>query len=333
MSLPSRMNAVVQPAYGLPDVLRVTEVDLPAVPPDGVLVRVAAAGLNKADWHLLTGKPYLLRAAFGVSAPKRPILGMAVAGRVVAVGAGTTRFAVGDAVCAEVNRGAFAEYACVPEKELAKVPEGVSFEDAATLPIAATTALQGLRAGGVVAGQSVLINGAAGGVGTFAVQIAKELGAIVTGVCSTANVETVRALGADHVLDYTAVDFTKREARYDVIFDLVGNHSLAAYRGALTPTGILVSSAGGEDNAWLGPMFAIFAGMFSNLWSAQKFVSLMALSNAADLTTILGWMAAGRVRAVYDRRGTLADVPELVRHLGTRRARGKNVVTFPEPPL
>lgn len=330
MSLPSRMTALLQPTYGQPDVLHVAEVDVPAVPPDSVLVRVAAAGINKADWHLLTGTPYLLRAAFGFSAPKRPIVGMAVAGRVVAVGAGTTRFAVGDAVCAEVNRGAMAEYACVPEKELVKLPNGVSFDDAATLPVAATTALQGLRAGGLKAGQSVLINGAAGGVGTFAVQIAKELGAVVTGVCSTANVALVRSLGADHVLDYTSVDFTKGDARYDVIFDLVGNHPLSAYRGVLTPQGIVVGSAGGAENLWFGPMPQVLGGLMSNVYSAQKFVSLMALANAEDLATILGWMAAGRVRAVHDRRGTLAEAPELMRYLGTGRTRGKSVVTFPE---
>jgi NADPH:quinone reductase-like Zn-dependent oxidoreductase len=207
------MRAILQPAYGPPAVLVQASVDRPALRADGVMVRVAAASLHKGDWHLLTGTPYLLRlAGFGLFKPNHPIPGMAIAGRVEAVGPEVEDFEAGDEVFGEIRSGGFAEYVCVGAHELAHKPAGMSFEDAATLPVSATTALQGLRdAGRLQAGQSVLINGAAGGVGTFAVQIAKALGASVTGVCSAGNVALVRSLGADHVVDYSAEDFTDTE--------------------------------------------------------------------------------------------------------------------------
>lgn len=322
------MKAILQPAYGLPDVLVDADVPRPSVGPGGVLVKVACVSLHKGDWHLLTGTPYLVRfAGFGVLKPNQAIPGMAIAGTVEAVGADVTAFKPGDAVFGEITGGGFAEYACVGAGELALVPEGVSLEDAATLPVSATTALQGLRdAGRLSAGQSVLVNGAAGGVGTFAVQVAKALGAVVTGVCSAANVDLVRSLGADHVIDYGAVDFTQAGVTYDVILDLVGNHGPAACRRALAPRGRLVACAGGAQNVVTGPMFSMIAGMLSNARSAQEFVPLAAKPSVTDLAAVAGLVAAGKVRPVIDRRYALVEVPDALRYLGTGRSRGKSVV-------
>lgn len=324
-----RMKAILQPAYGLPEVLVHAEVARPVVHDNGVLVKVVAAGINKGDWVLLTGTPYLLRiGGFGLRKPNQPIPGMAVAGRVEAIGRNVTAFQVGDEVFGEINRGGFAEYVCVTEKELARKPASLSFEQTATLPIA-TTALQGLRdAGHVEPGQSVLINGAAGGVGTFAVQIAKAFGAEVTAVCSSANAELVRSLGADHVVDYSQDDFTRGTRRYDVILDLMGNHSLSACRRVLTERGRLVASAGGADRKWLGPMFSILAGLASNLFSTQTFVPLLNKPNKDDLATLATMVEAGRIMPVIDRRYTLAEVPEAMRYLGLGHSRGKSIITL-----
>lgn len=324
------MKAILQPAYGLPDVLRLSEVDRPALHDDGVLVRVVAAGVTKGDWHLLTGTPYLIRAAgFGVSRPNAPIPGMAVAGRVEAIGANVRTFQVGDEVFGEINRGGYAEYVVAREQELARKPTNLSFEETAALPVSATTALQGLRdAGRLQPGQSVLINGAAGGVGTFAVQIAKAMGASVTGVCSARNVELVRSLGADHVIDYAREDFTRGDRRYDVIFDLVGNHPAAACRRVMTASGRLVAASGGAEHPWTGPLFPILSGLASNLFSRQAFVPLAAKPTQEDLVAMCGLVEAGQVRSVIDRRYTLADVPEAMRYLGEGHTRGKSVVTL-----
>ncbi len=324
-----RMRAVVQASYGSPDVLAVAEVGRPSVADDDVLVRVVVAGITKGDWHLLTGTPYLVRLVYGFSGPKKPIPGMAIAGRVEAVGRNVTTFAVGDEVFGEINRGAFAEYVCVKEVEVARKPAGVSFEDAATVPVSATTAIQGVRdAGGIKAGQSILINGAAGGVGTFAVQLARWLGAEVTGVCSAGNAALVRSLGAKHVVDYGKEDFTRGEKRYDVILDLVGNHPLAAMRRVLTAKGRLVAAAGGGENRWVGPMLDTLGGMLSNVVSGQPFVPLLNKPNAADLALLGGLLEAGTLKAVVDRRYTLDEVPEGMRYLGLGRTRGKSVVTL-----
>ncbi len=327
---PPRMKAILQPAYGLPDVLRLAEVDRPVVRDDGVLVRVIAASLNKADWHLLTGTPYLIRAAgFGLLEPKQPIPGRAMAGRVEAVGRNVRAFQVGDEVFGEIERGAFAEYVCVGEQEVAHKPADLTFEEAATLPLAGTTALQALRdAGRLQPGQSVLINGAAGGVGTFAVQIAKALGAVVTGVCSAGNVELVRSIGADHVVDYGKEDFTRGDRRYDVILDLVGNQPPSACRRVLTEHGRLVSGAGGAENTWVGPMVSILAGLASNLYSRQPFVPLVAKPAKEDLIALRGLVEAGKVKPVIDRRYTLGEVPEAMRYLGQGHTRGKSVITL-----
>lgn len=324
-----QMKAILQSAYGLPEVLRLAEVDRPAVNDDSVLVKVVVVSLHKGDWHLLTGTPYLIRAlGFGILKPNRAIPGMAVAGRVEAVGRNVKAFRPGDEVFGEIGGGGFAEYVCVREQELAPKPASVSFEDAATLPISATTALQGLRdAGGLQPGHSVLINGAAGGVGTFAVQIAKALGAEVTGVCSARNVDVVKAIGADHVIDYGTEDFTAGNRRYDVILDLVGNRPPAACRRVLAERGKLVASAGGADHPWVGPMIATILGLLGNLFSRQPFVPLMAKPNTADLITVSGLVAAGKVRPVVDRRYTLAEVPEALRALGGGHSRAKSVVT------
>ncbi|MDP2304724.1 MAG: NAD(P)-dependent alcohol dehydrogenase [Pseudomonadota bacterium] len=321
------MRAVLQPVYGLPEVLVQGEVPRPVVHDDGVLVQVVASAVTKGDWHLLTGKPYLIRlAGFGFKKPNQPIPGMAVAGRVEAVGRNVTAFHVGDEVLGEINRGGFAEYVCVREAELVHKPATLSFEGAAAIPVSATTALQGLRdAGRLQAGQSVLINGAAGGVGTFAVQIAKALGAVVTGVCSAGNVELVRSIGADHVIDYGQEDFTQGGRRYDVIFDLVGNRPLAACRRVLTARGRLVACAGGVGHDWVGPMLLVLAGLATNLYSPQPFVSLMAKPNNDDLLTVCGLVEAGTVRPVIDRRYGLGEAQEAMRYLGAGHSRGKSV--------
>lgn len=322
------MKAVVQASYGGPEVLAVGELPLPTLAEDAVLVRVVVAGVNKGDWHLITGTPYLVRAVYGFARPSRPVPGMAMAGHVAAVGAAVTGFAVGERVFAEVNRGAFAEHCVVPAKDLAKLPEGVDLEAAATIPVSGTTALQALRdAGRLQAGQSVLVNGASGGVGCFAVQIAKAMGAEVTAVCSAGNAALVRSLGADHVVDYAAEDFTRGERRHDVILDLVGNHGLAAMRRALTPKGRLLAAAGGADHPWVGPMLDILGGVVSNTWSAQPFVPVVNKVGPADLVAVAELVAQGKVRAVIDRRHALGEVQEAVRYLGSGRVRGKIVVT------
>ncbi len=328
-SLPSSsMKAVLQPAYGQPELLQLGRSERPIPSDEQLRIRVVAAGLNKGDWHLLTGTPYLVRLmGYGFSRPNKPIPGMAVAGWVEAVGGKVQAFAVGDAVFGEINRGAFAEYVCVSEKELSLKPSSVSFEDAATLPVAATTALQGLEeAGGLQAGQRVLINGAAGGVGSFAVQIAKILGAHVTGVCSARNGELLRSLGADEVVAYDQKDFTKEQARYDLILDMVGNHPLAALRGVLTPKGRVVSGAGGAENSWVGPMLGILGGMISNLYNAQRFVPLANVPRPKDLIRIVQWVEAGKIRPFIDRRYTMAQLPEALTVLGSGHSRGKSVV-------
>lgn len=324
----TKMKAISQPAWGGPEVLQLVEVARPQVPEAGVLVRVMAASVHKGDWHMLTGKPYLIRlAGFGFSAPKRTIPGMAVAGRVAAVGQSVTVFKVGDEVFGEIGGGGFAEYVCVTEKELALKPASVSFEDAATLPISSTTALQGLRdAGRLKPGQSVLINGAAGGVGTFAVQLAKALGAEVTAVCSTGNVALVQSLGADHVIDYKQEDFTQGIPRFDVILDLVGNRSATACRRVLKEGGRLVAVAGGNEYEWTGPLFPILTGMAGNLFSSKTFVPLAAKPTAQDLKIVADLVAAGKVKPFIDQRFSLAQVSDALRLQGQGHARGKSVI-------
>jgi NADPH:quinone reductase-like Zn-dependent oxidoreductase len=321
------MQAIVYSEYGPPDVLNCQEISRPT-PADGeVLVRVHAAAVNPYDWHFMRGAPGFIRIFTGLRRPKFPRLGADAAGVVEAVGIGTKDLRVGDRVFG-VCKGAFAEYACGKEAELAVIPQGVSFEQAGSVPIAGITALQGLRdCGGVKAGQTVLINGAAGGVGTFAVQIARALGARVTGVCSARNVELVRSLGADRVIDYAQEDFTRMDGRFDVIFDLVGNHGLSAIRRALTPSGTLVGCGGG------GPErsgFELMAGMLGQAIAAkftkQKLTGVLAKVNTADLNVLAGMVESGAVKPVISRSYALGETADAVRHVESCHAVGKVVI-------
>jgi NADPH:quinone reductase-like Zn-dependent oxidoreductase len=327
---PLTMRALVQSDYGGAAALKVAEVPTPTLTPGAVLVRVMSAALNRGDWHLLTGTPYAVRlAGYGLLRPNRPIPGMAIAGRVVAVGAGVSGFVPGDEVLGEINRGGFAEWVCVEPSALAKKPAGLSFEQAATLPVSATTALQGLRdAGQLKAGESLLVIGAAGGVGGFAVQLGRHLGAEVTGVCSAKNVAGVRALGAHHVINYSEERLGEHKGRFDVILDMVGAEPLHSLRGLLKPGGRLVSGSGGQDNALFGPMIPIFRGLLSNLGSTERFVPLMNKPTVADLELLCGLVASGAVTPDISDRLGLEALPEVLDRMGEGRTRGKVVVNL-----
>jgi NADPH:quinone reductase-like Zn-dependent oxidoreductase len=322
------MKAIVYRNYGPPGVLRYEEVEKPVPKPSQVLLKVRAAGLNPLDWHFMRGEPYAVRIIAGLGHPKFAGLGVDVAGEVEAVGAQVTQFKPGDAVFGSC-RGAFAEYACTSEAKLVTKPENVTFEQAAGVHVAAFTALQGLRdKGHIQPGQKVLINGASGGVGTFAVQIAKWYPAVVTGVCSTRNLELVRSIGADHVIDYTQEDFTTSESRYDIILDCVGNHSLSACRRVLQPNGRLVM-AGGEAGKWMLAAIgnAIKAKTIST-FSSQKLLGMLARPSQDDLRTLRGLMKDGKVKTVIDRCYSLNEAPEAIRYLEERHARGKVVIVL-----
>ncbi len=293
-----------------------------------VLIKVRAAALNPLDWHFMRGSPYFLRMMTGLPRPKDARLGMDVAGEVEAVGKAVTQFKPGDEVFGSC-RGALAGYACASESALVSKPTNITFEQAAAVPIAAITALQGLRnMGQIQAGQKVLVNGAAGGVGTFAVQIARTLGADVTGVCSTGNVEMVRSIGADRVIDYTKEDFTKGGQLYDLLFDCIGNHSLSECRRILNPKGVYVP-VGGTDEGWMiGSIVGwITAFVLSRFVSQKVVVFFLANPNKVDLTFIQGLLAAGQVVPVIDKCYRLSEVPEAMRYLETTHVRGKLVVT------
>jgi NADPH:quinone reductase-like Zn-dependent oxidoreductase len=322
------MKATVHPCYGKADVLRFENVAKPAPGDDEVLVEVRAAALNPLDWHYMTGTPYIMRLDSGLARPKSGRLGVDFAGTVAAVGANVTRFRPGDEVLGS-RFGAFADYIVVREgRALVPKPTSLSFEQAAAVPVAAITALQGLRdKGRVQPGDRVLINGASGGVGTFAVQIAKALGAEVTGVCSTRNVELVRSLGADYVVDYTREDFTRSGQRYDVIIDNVGNHSLWDVRRALEPDGVVVTIGGPKDDPWLGPVLGFVAAPIMSRFSSRQFVMLLAQMNEPDLLELGDLIEAGKVKPVIDRSYAFQDVAEAMRYLETGRARGKVVLT------
>ena len=323
------MKAIVYNDYGSPDVLKCEEVDKPTPGDSEVLIRVRAASVNPADWHYMRGTPYFVRLQAGLRRPKATRLGVDVAGQVETVGRNVTQLKPGDGVFGAC-RGAFAEYACAAESALVMKPDNVTFEQAASVPIAAVTALQGLRdKGRIQPGQKVLINGAAGGVGTFAVQIAKSFGAEVTGVCSTRNVDRVRSIGADQVIDYTQEDFTKTGQRYDIILDAVGNHSLLACRRALNPKGIYVA-VGGPSGPWMiGPLArAITAPVLSRLVSQNLVMLLARLSKEGDLAILRDLMAAGKLIPVIDRTYPLSEVPEAIRYLEEGHARGKVVITL-----
>ena len=319
------MRAVIYRRYGPPNVLALEEIEKPVPTDDEILIRVRAASVNPYDWHFMRGEPYPLRLMAGVRQPKNPRLGADVAGEVESAGKNVARLKPGDAVFGTC-RGSFAEYACGREAMLAIKPDKVTFEQAASVGIAAMTALQGLRdKGHIQTGHKVLINGAAGGVGTFAVQIAKTCGAEVTGVCSTRNVEMVRSIGADHVVDYIREDFTKSGERYDIILDCVGNHSLMACGRLLSAKGIYVA-AGGKAGPW---MVGVLLGMITSRvmsMGSRKFLSLLANINKEDLAHVGELIVAGQVTPVIDRRYKLSEAADAVRYLEEGHARGKVVI-------
>jgi NADPH:quinone reductase-like Zn-dependent oxidoreductase len=322
------MKAIVYHEYGSPDVLELREIDKPVVEDDEVLVRVRAASANPADWHFMRGQPYIMRPQSGLRRPRNSVLGRDISGQVEAVGKDVTRFRPGDEVFGDVETAGFAEYRCVTEGFLGPKPANLTFEQAAAVPLAALTALQGLRdAGQVQPEQKVLIIGASGGVGTFAVQIAKWLGADVTGVCSTRNVEMVRSLGADHVIDYTQEDFTQSGQKYDLIFQLAGTRSPSDCRRALTPKGTLVLSSGESDGRWIGPVDRIIKAVALSPFVSQKLGSFLAKPNEEDLQFLKELIEAGKVKPVIGRRYPLSEAPEAIRYLEEGHARGKVVIT------
>jgi NADPH:quinone reductase-like Zn-dependent oxidoreductase len=324
------MRAVVYTDYGPPDVLEVKDIKKPEPNDDQVLVKVHAAAVNPYDWHFIRGTPYMMRMMMGgLRKPKDPRIGVDYAGTVEAVGKNVTRFKPGDEVFGN-RTGAFAEYLCArADRAIALKPANITFEQAAGVPVAGLTALQGLRDHGKVQpGQKVLINGASGGVGTFAVQIAKALGAEVTGVCSTRNVDLVRSLGADHVIDYTKEDFTKGDERYDVILDNVGTQPLSGFRRVLKPNGICVIIGGGgpNDGKWVGPMARPIKAKLMSPFISQKIGMMMAQGNPDDLKLIADLMQAGKVTTVIDRTYPLSEIREAVRYVEAGRARGKVII-------
>ncbi len=324
------MKAVVYNRYGSPDVLEIRDVKKPVPDDDEVLIKVRAASVNPLDWHFIEGTPYIMRAmGVGLRKPKVPRLGVDMAGQVEAVGKNVTQFKPGDEVFGG-KTGAFAEYVCArADRAIVLKPPNLTFEQAASVPIAAITALQGLRdKGHVKPGQKVLINGASGGVGTFAVQIAKSLGAEVTGVCSTRNLDLVRSLGADHLIDYTKEDFTKGNERYDVILDNVGNQPLSGFRRALKPNGICVMIGGGgpNDGGLIGPMARPIQALLLSPFISQKMSMFFAELTKADLIVLGNLMQAGKVTPVIDRTYQLSQVPEAIRYLEKGHARGKVVI-------
>jgi NADPH:quinone reductase-like Zn-dependent oxidoreductase len=319
------MKAIVYEKYGSPDVLQFKDVEKPAPKDDEVLIKIHAASVNAYDWHFLTADIFLIRLmGGGLLKPKDTRLGADVAGRVEAVGRNVKQFRPGDEVYGDVSHGSFAEYVCATDSKLALKPANLSFDEAAAVPMAALTALQGLRdEGQIQPGQKVLINGASGGVGTFAVQIAKSFGAEVTAVCSPRNLDQARALGADHVIDYTKTDFTQNGQQYDLIFAANGYHPLSAYKRALAPRGIYIMAG--------GSMAQIFQAMLMGSWmseaSGRKMGGVSAKIDQKDLGFIKELIEAGKVKPVIDKRYPLSEAAEALRYLGTGHARGKVVIT------
>jgi NADPH:quinone reductase-like Zn-dependent oxidoreductase len=322
------MKAIVQHRYGPPtDVLRLEEVEAPTPKDDEALVRIRASSVNPLDWHAVTGTPYIARMGSGLRAPKQARPGVDMAGEVRAVGAAVTGLKPGDEVFGTCT-GAFAEYATVREPRVCPKPATVTFEQAAAVPVAALTALQALRdKGRIRAGQSVLINGAAGGVGTFAVQIAKSYGAEVSGVCSSRNVDRVAALGADHVIDYTRDDFVHSGQRYDLILDVAGNRSISERRRALAPRGTLVLVGGPKKNRLFGPLGGFAKVALVGRFGRQTMVALLSQSKPEDLAALRDLLAAGTMTASIERTYPLDEVPEALRYLGQGHAQAKLVIT------
>jgi NADPH:quinone reductase-like Zn-dependent oxidoreductase len=325
----SSMQAIVQDAYGTVDVLRHTRAARPEIADDEVLVRVRAAGLDRGTWHMMAGRPYLLRViGFGFRRPKNRVPGIDVAGTVAAVGSAVAKFAVGDEVYG-MSRGSFAEYAAVLEEKLAHKPASLSFEQAAVVPISAGTAIQALcDVGRIQQGQKVLILGASGGVGSYAVQLAKALGAEVTGVAGTAKLDLVRSLGADHVLDYTRDDFADGQHHYDLILDIGGNPTLSRLRRALTTTGTAVIVGGEEGGNWTGGFGRSLRAPLVSLFVRQRLTMLASKERGSDLERLAGHLTAGTVAPSIDRVYPLDQVPDAMRHLETGQVRGKVAITI-----
>ena len=321
------MQAIVHHQYGEPDVLTLGEVETPVPGDDDVLIRVVAAGVSIGDHHIVTGKPYLVRLSpfGGFPRPKHKVPGAAMSGRVVAVGTRVTGFGVGDEVFGQALNGAFAEHLVMPAKLVAHKPKNLSFEEAAAVPWG-TTALQGLRdAGQVRAGERVLVNGASGAVGTWAVQLAKSLGAHVTAVCSTRHVELVRSLGADEVIDYAQRDFVESGARYDVLMDMAGNRTLADCKRVLNAGGRYVPCLGGGGD-WLGPIVRIIGGLLVFSFGGKRVKMFMQKVNAADLVVMSELIEAGAMRPVVERVWSFAEAGAALTHVGTGHSQGLNVV-------
>ncbi len=322
------IKAIVYCDYGLADRLKLADIEKPVPEAGQILVKVRAAAANPLDWHYLRGTPYVMRLGAGLRRPSEIRLGVDYSGVVESVGPGVTRFKPGDEVFG-ARTGAFGEYvAARSEGSVVLKPPGISFEQAAAVPVAAITALQGLRVAGVGPGTRVLINGASGGVGTFAVQIAKAQGAIVTGVCSGRNVELVKSLGADAVIDYTKENYTTQGAKYDAIIDNVANNGILANRGALTPTGkyVLIGGGGPDNGKWIGPLINPIKAMLISPFVKQHLDVLFAELSPADLEVLGKLMRDGKVTPVIDRRYSLAETPEAIRYLETGRARGKVII-------
>lgn len=327
IDLENTMKAIAQDVYGSPDVLTLEEIETPVVTEDGVLVRVHAASVNPADWHFMRGEPYIARMAFGLRQPRERVRGTDLAGQVEAVGKNVEQLKAGDEVFGCCAR-AFAEYVCAAENRFVRKPAGVTFEQAAAVPIAGITALQGLRDHGRLrSGQKVLINGASGGVGTFAVQIAKSFGAEVTGVCSTSNVDLVRSIGADRVVDYIKEDFTEDDQRYDLMLDIAGSRPWSRLRRVLNPNAALVVIGGPSTNRWIGPVAHLVKVRLASLGGSRKVVVFVASTNHEDLVVLQELLEAGKVTPVIDRTYPLSGTPEAVRYLEAGHARGKVVVT------
>lgn len=326
---PGAMKAIVYRCYGSPEVVKLGSLPKPTPTDDRMLIKVHAVSVNPLDWHYMRGKPYIMRPMAGFGTPKDNRLGVDFAGTVEAVGKNVTQFKAGDEVFGGAD-GALAEYVTVRGNgSVALKPPNISFEQAAAVPIAAITALQALRdEGKVQPGQRVLINGASGGVGTFAVQIAKALGAEVTGVCSTRNLGLVQSIGADHVIDYTREDFTQGSARYDVIVDNVGSHSALDYRRVLKPKGTLVIVGGSNDGPWLGPLWGVLEAKILSPFVSQNIGFFVAKLNHEDLDYLRALLQDGKITPVIDRRYKLGDTQEAMKYLEAGHARGKVVINL-----
>jgi len=323
------MRAVVQDGYGSTDVLRLAEIDKPDIAANEVLLKVHAAGMDRGTWHIMTGRPYLIRIlGFGFRGPKNPVAGLDVAGTVVAVGPDVTRFQIGDDVFG-ISRGSYAEYAAAREDKLAHKPAGLSFEQAAVVPVSGLTAIQALRdSGRIEAGQQVLIIGASGGVGTYAVQLAKAFGAEVTGASSSAKVDLVRSIGADHVIDYTREDFADGVHRYDLMLDIGGNSRLSRLRRALAPRGTLVIVGGEEGGRWTGGFGRQIRAVVLSLFVRQRLTMVAVKEHYADLESLSPLIDAGQVTPFIGDTYPLAEVPDAMRQLEAGHARGKTAITI-----